>query len=221
MKPFCRREFLMVSALAGAAYLMTACKPLITAVPTAQPGEALAPAPLATGALDADSAEKIEKVVAYTMKSSKVPGLAIGVVQEGKLVFAKGYGVAQQGEQRLVTPQTLFRVMDLTHLFTAAAAVLLAEQGKLDLDAPIVEVLPYFALQGEHYKQITTRHLLSETAGLPPTLEQTPAKDWVGKTPQYDEGALERYVRSLSGVKIDSEPGVLPRLQQHVIRHRR
>ena len=64
----------MVSALAGATYLMTACKPLITAGPTAQPGEVLAPAPLATGALDVDSVEKIEKVVAYTMKSSKVPG---------------------------------------------------------------------------------------------------------------------------------------------------
>ena len=154
MKPLCRREFLMVSAVAGAAS-DDSVQPLITAVPTAQPGAALAPAQLATGALDADSVEKIEKVVAYTMKSSKVPGLAIGVVKEGKLVFAKGYGVAQQGEQRLVTPQTLFRVMDLTHLFTAAAAVLLAEQGKLDLDTPIVEVLPYFELQGE---QLQTDH---------------------------------------------------------------
>ena len=64
----------MVSALAGAAYLVAACKPRMTAVPTAQPGEVLAPAPLATGALDVDSVEKIEKFVAYTMKSSKVPG---------------------------------------------------------------------------------------------------------------------------------------------------
>ena len=97
--------------------------------------------------------------------------------------------------------------MDMTHTFTAVAAMQLVEHGKLDLDTPIAEYLPYFELADERYQQITMRHLLTETAGLPATRENTPELDWEDKTPQTDDGALERYVRSLRDVPVLFDPG--------------
>jgi CubicO group peptidase (beta-lactamase class C family) len=75
------------------------------------------------------------------------------------------------------------------------------------LDAPIVEVLPYFQLEDERYKQITMQHLLTQTAGLPLTPETKPSEDWVGKIPQTDDGALERFVRGLRDTTLHSDPG--------------
>jgi CubicO group peptidase (beta-lactamase class C family) len=143
------------------------------------------------------------------MESSHVPGLVLGLVKDGQVIYAQGHGVAEVGTERPITPESIFQIMDLTHTFTAAAAMQLVEQGKLELDAPVVEYLPYFKLGDDRYTQITLKHLLVETAGLPPTLISRPARDWEGKTPQTDDEALERYVRSLTAVRLVTDPGQL------------
>lgn len=209
MSHLTRRDFLYQSAATAAGLALAACQPIQPPMP--EP-ETLAPLPLVepveVNLLEPDRVDKIEKTIKYLMNSARVPGLGVGIVRGGEVVYAKGFGVTTVGTEQPVTTQVIFRVMDSTHIFTATAAMQLVEQGKLDLDAPVVDVLPYFKLADDRYKEITTRHLLTETAGLPPTPEDRPALDWEGKTRQTDDGALERYVRSLGDTPLDTRYGL-------------
>jgi CubicO group peptidase (beta-lactamase class C family) len=79
--------------------------------------------------------------------------------------------------------------------------VQLAEQGKLDFDAPVTLYLPYFRLDDPRYSQITVRQMLNHTSGMPDVV------DYEWDSPQVDEGAAERYVRSLASEKMIAAPG--------------
>ena len=80
----------------------------------------------------------------------------------------------------------------------------LVERGEVDLDAPVVRYLPYFELADERYASITIRHLLGYTSGMP-------ALHGPGLgSPEYDDGALERFVRSLGSTRLIAEPGRYP-----------
>jgi CubicO group peptidase (beta-lactamase class C family) len=94
----------------------------------------------------------------------KLPGVAVAVVRNGKMVHQRGYGFAELGTKRLITANTVFEVTSVTKPFTALAIMLLADRGKLGYDDPLVKHLPEFAGVGEG---ITLRHLLHHTAGLP------------------------------------------------------
>jgi CubicO group peptidase (beta-lactamase class C family) len=85
--------------------------------------------------------------------------------------------------------------------FVATAIMQLVEKGKIDLDAPVVTYLPYFKLDSEQYKVITIQHMLSHVSGMPDVM------DYEWDKPQYDAGALERYVRSLAEEKTRRKPG--------------
>ena len=202
-----RREFLSLSTATVTGLWLAACQPIQPPIPTAQ--EAITPLPPLTevSLLDEKTQATIENSVRYLMTNSQTPGLAVGILQDGQVVYAQGFGIVRAGTDASVTAQSIFQVMDLTHLFTVTAAMQLVEQNKLDLDAPIVEYLPYFKVADERYTQITMRHLLSDSAGLPTTPEEEPTLDWEGKTPQTDDGALERYIRSLSAIELEHAPG--------------
>lgn len=210
---FTRRTFLCFSAATAASLALSSCQPVQlptpapAGLPAQEPTGPEAPPLEQLSLLDAETQTKLEKMIHYLMDSNKVPGLAVGIVKDGQPICVQGFGVAAVGTDRPITPQSVFQIMDTTHLFTVAAAMQLVEQGKLDLDAPIVEYLPYFRLADERYVQITTRHLLAEMAGLPLTPEATPNLDWKDKTPQTDDEALERYVRSLSDTQMVTDPG--------------
>jgi len=75
------------------------------------------------------------------------------------------------------------------------------EQGKLNLDAPVTKYLPYFRLKDARYRSITVRQLVTHTSGMPDV------KDYEWGRPQYDEGSLERYVRSLENEQLLWDPG--------------
>jgi len=91
------------------------------------------------------------------------PGAAVGVVHQGKLVFAKGYGEADLETGARIGPETIFHVASLSKQFTAYAIVMLAQQGKLSLDDDIRTHLPEVPDFG---KTITVRHLIHHTSGL-------------------------------------------------------
>ena len=77
----------------------------------------------------------------------------------------------------------------------------LVERGIVDLDAPAVKYLPYFRLADDRYSQITVRQMVTHTSGMPDV------DDYEWDKPQYDDGALERYVRSLTNQKLLFAPG--------------
>jgi CubicO group peptidase (beta-lactamase class C family) len=122
------------------------------AVPSAQPAAAAYD-------LDAD--------VARSMKTFEVPGMAIAIVKDGKLVAARGFGVRKLGEAARVDGKTLFEVASNSKVFTAAALAMLVDEGKLAWDDPVTKHLPDFQMYDAYVThEMTVRDLLVHRSGL-------------------------------------------------------
>jgi CubicO group peptidase (beta-lactamase class C family) len=146
----------------------------------------------------------LEPIIESVMAQQNIPGLAVAVVKDGKVVYARGFGVKSlkdRGEK--VTERSLFHMASVTKPFVATAVMELAEQGKLDIDSPVVKYLPHFRMKDERYRSITVRQMLGHASGMPDV------EDYEWEKTQYDEGALERYVRSLGGKSLIADPGTL------------
>ena len=91
------------------------------------------------------------------------PGCAVGVVQRGKLVFSRGYGMADLAQSLAITPASIFHVASVSKQFTATSLVLLAQAGKLSLDDEVRKYLPDFPV---YEKPITIRQFLTHTSGV-------------------------------------------------------
>src|SRR3982750_3567653 len=104
--------------------------------------------PFLSGAAQARSAaDPIRDLDAYTAKAVadwKVPGLAIAVVKDGRIVFAKGYGVREAGKAAPVDTQTLFAIGSTTKAMTAASIGMLVDEGKVRWDDPVTRYPPWF-----------------------------------------------------------------------------
>lgn len=159
----------------------------------------------ATAALWAQSdsryVELLQPSLEQIMRELKLPGLAVGVVEDGRLAYSLGLGVMKLGEDRPVTPETLFHMASITKPFVATSIMQLVERGKVDLDAPVVRYLPYFKLHDPRYASITVRQMVTHTSGMPDV------EDYLWSKPEYDDGALERYVRTLVDRDLLWDPG--------------
>lgn len=91
------------------------------------------------------------------------PGMAVGVIRDGKLVFAKGYGLADLEKKTRITPDTDFRLASVTKQFTAMSIMLLVHDGKLHYDDTLTKIFPEFPQYGH---DVTIRELLTHTSGL-------------------------------------------------------
>jgi len=110
--------------------------------------------------------ESLEACVLQDMGRWTVPGIAVGVLQDGR-VEAHGFGVASLETRQPVTADTLFQVGSITKVYTATLIMRLVEDGTLDLDTPVIEYLPELQLADQEARRaITLRHLLSHTSGL-------------------------------------------------------
>jgi CubicO group peptidase (beta-lactamase class C family) len=137
-----------------------------------------------------------EKSIEKSMARSQTPGLSISIVHKGKEVYAKAFGVKDLSTQEPLKTDHQFHWASVTKPIVAAAAMQLVEQGKLDLDVPIIGYLAYFTLDDPNFRTITSRQLLTHTAGMPDV------DDYEWSNPQYDDGALERWVRSIDDKKL-------------------
>ncbi|MGB3862244.1 MAG: serine hydrolase, partial [Candidatus Aminicenantaceae bacterium] len=91
------------------------------------------------------------------------PGVALGIFQDGRILYARGYGAANLEYNIPITPQTVFRVGSVSKQFTAMCIALLAEQGKLSLDDDIRQHLPEMH---EYIPPVTIRHMIHHTSGI-------------------------------------------------------
>src|SRR5438105_7728397 len=80
---------------------------------------------------------ELESKIKEEVQQGRLPGFAIGVVKNGKLIYAKGFGVAKLGGNVLVTSKSLFHMASVTKTFVATAVMQLVEKGKIDLAAPL------------------------------------------------------------------------------------
>jgi D-alanyl-D-alanine carboxypeptidase len=105
-----------------------------------------------------------------------LPGFSVGVVQDQELIWSKGYGFADLANKIPATDETLYRIASITKTFTATAVMQLVEQGKLSLEDPVVQHLPWFTPKNADPAQpVRVWHLLTHTAGL---VREPPGTDW-------------------------------------------
>ncbi len=97
------------------------------------------------------------------MKSQKIPGISLIILQNNSLVYGQGYGYSNVEHKVPVKLETMFQSGSMGKQFTAMAVMILVERGEIDLDVPIRE---YFEDAPKAWKHITVRHLLTHTAGM-------------------------------------------------------
>ncbi len=109
----------------------------------------------------------IDRLVKRTMGIYQVPGIAVGIVKDGRLVFAKGYGVRELGKPGAVDPDTLFGIASNSKAFTTAALAILVDEGKIHWDDRVIDYLPEFRLYDPYVtREFTIRDLLTHRSGL-------------------------------------------------------
>ncbi len=131
---------------------------------------------------------QLEQQIEEQMKRCSVPGLALAVVQNQEVIYARGFGVTSVEDGGVkVTPSTVFRIGSITKPLTGTAVMQLVEAGLLDLDKPIKEYIDWFTLSEPGFSDsLTLRMLMSHTAGL-----AADAKHFGSRDPD----GLEAYVR--------------------------
>ncbi|MFA8433304.1 MAG: serine hydrolase domain-containing protein [Marinifilaceae bacterium] len=118
-----------------------------------------------------DQTEKADRIINRFLSKWEVAGATVGVVKDGRLVFAKGYGLANRENGQEVQPHHLFRIASVSKLITAVGIMKLKEEGKLNLDdmvfgpKGILNDTIYQNIRDKRAKKITVEHLLRHTAG--------------------------------------------------------
>ena len=143
--------------------------------------------PIDIGRIDAAALEELT--------ATRTPGAAIAVIRDGKVIVTKGYGVSSIETGVPVTPETLFRLGSTTKMLTAALVVGLAEEGKVQLDAPIGTYVPDLP---PRLSWATLNQLLSHTSGL---------RDTATMFGLHDDAALGQTVRTLNDAFFFAGPG--------------
>ncbi len=109
----------------------------------------------------------LDGYIQRVMQTFTVPGLSVAIVQDGKVILAKGYGVRRMGDRAPVDARTRFGIASNTKLFTATAIALLVEEGKVEWDKPVIDYLPAFAMSDPYVtRELTVRDLLVHRSGL-------------------------------------------------------
>lgn len=155
------------------------------------------PAPTAHAASGGIDFAALDAAIEAQMAKHGLPGVAVAVVDGDEIAYLKGYGTAGGG--RPMTPQTQMFIGSQSKSFTALAIAQLADQGRLDLDAPVQTYLPWFRVaDADASAQITVDHLLHHTSGLS-------GAGYSVLLP--DDATLEEAVRSLAQAQLTAPVG--------------
>jgi D-alanyl-D-alanine carboxypeptidase len=166
--------------------------------------------------LSADLMEKIDKVATDTLARTGVPSASVAIVRDGQVVYVKAYGDARIDPKTPATPEMRYSIGSISKQFTAAAILLLQEQGKLSLDDKVSKFIPNLTRANE----VTIRQLLSHTSGyqdywpqdyvMPPMMQPTTAQKildmWARKPLDFDPGTKWQYSNTnyvIAGVIIE------------------
>jgi CubicO group peptidase (beta-lactamase class C family) len=148
-----------------AALLWLACAATATATATA--AAPAAPEAAAVASAARAPAFDLERDARLALQTFDVPGMAIAIVKDGKVVAARGFGVRKLGDPAPVTGKTLFEIASNSKAFTAAALAQLVDEGKLSWDDPVTKHLPGFQMADAYVTHtMTVRDLLVHRSGL-------------------------------------------------------
>jgi CubicO group peptidase (beta-lactamase class C family) len=139
-----------------------------------------------------------DALMARLMAADNVPGAALALIKDGKVILEKGYGFRDLTAQAAVTTTTLFNIGSISKSFTALGIAQLVDRHQVDLDAPVVQYLPALHLRDPQATQmVTLRRLLSHTSGLPAD------EKWPAEVPQ----TREELVGEFASMPITAPPG--------------
>jgi len=110
-----------------------------------------------------DMAARIDRLAQAEVTADRTPGIAVGIVEDGRLVYSRGFGYANVARRTSVGPDTQFYVGSVSAQFTTSAVLLLVQDGKLKLDDRITKYVPELTIAGN----VTVAELLQQTSGLP------------------------------------------------------
>src|SRR4051794_36114872 len=117
-------------------------------------------------------AERYERFAMDLIEQSGIPGAAVALAQDGRLVYEHGFGYRDAGRSLPVTPDTRFGLGSVTKSFPCLAIMQLAEAGTLSVDDPVIRWLPEFRLPGptgaDKAARTTIHHFMTHSSGLPP-----------------------------------------------------
>src|SRR6476646_2294498 len=175
----------------------------------------------ANAQLTQETKDAIDKLANETLTKTGVPSASIAIVKDGQIVYVKAYGDARLEPKTPATPQMRYSIGSISKQFTAAAILLLQEQGKLSLDDKVAKFVPNLTRGNE----VTIRQLLSHTSGyqdywpqdyvMPGMLQATTAQKildmWARKPLDFDPGTKWQYSNTnyvIAGVIIEKASGM-------------
>jgi CubicO group peptidase (beta-lactamase class C family) len=153
------------------------------------------------GVAQSGLSRELEAIVRDFADQHRLPGISAGVWKRGAVILRIGIGNQDGPKSPPIDSETVFHLASVTKPFVATAVMQLVAEGKMCLDCPLRRYLPYFSMKGAGADRITIRQLLTHTAGTGDT------SDFGWTNPEYDDGAVERYVRGLASVRLDFAPG--------------
>ncbi|HEX8723640.1 MAG TPA: serine hydrolase domain-containing protein [Pyrinomonadaceae bacterium] len=118
----------------------------------------------AAGGPRVPAARELDAYVRREMRRRHVPGLSLAVLRGGRVIKAKGYGLASVELGVPAGTETVYQLASATKVFTGAAVMLLAQEGRLSLEEPVTKLLPELPAS---WGAVTVRHCLTHTSGLP------------------------------------------------------
>jgi CubicO group peptidase (beta-lactamase class C family) len=142
----------------------------------------------------------VDEFVTAELRAQHIPGVALAVVQDGKIVKAAGYGLSNVELGVATKPESIFQTGSVGKQFTATAVMMLVEEGRVGLDDKISK---YFPNAPAAWKDITVRHLLTHTSGIPDYTEEKTGGA-INMRTDYTEAEL---VKKIAGLPLDFQPG--------------
>ncbi|TVP70541.1 MAG: class A beta-lactamase-related serine hydrolase [Nitriliruptor sp.] len=170
---------------------------------------ATATAALGVSASDRDrQVDQVRERVEANLARTSVPGAAVALVDDGEVVWAEGFGLAEVATGRPVRADTMFQAGSLSKSVTAWAVLHLAAEGVIDLDAPVEEQVDGWSLPDSPYDTsgVTPRRLLAHTSGLPFAIGATPLSPARFRSGEVDQEAFTLVQEPGAGF-IYSNPG--------------
>lgn len=172
-------------------------------------------------ALPSDLSSQIDEAAQKFLKNGGPPSLVVGIVRQGKPVFARAYGLARLDPEQSAQPEMRYAIGSVSKQFTVSALLLLQEQGKLSLDDPVSRYFPNL----NHAHEITLKQLLSHTSGysdyypqdylpasmIAPIRPEQIVQNWAGRPLDFEPGTRWQYSNTnyvLAGMVIEKVSGM-------------
>lgn len=145
--------------------------------------------------------KKLNAYLTETADRLNLAGLTVAITRNDSVIYTGAFGYRNIETKEPMTPRNVFHWASVSKTFVATAIMQLWEQKKINLDEKLTTYLPYFKQQDPFYKDITIRQMLNHTSGI------GDVDDYEWHNPQYDPGALERFVRRIANDKMLFAPG--------------